>query len=180
MVSDIRCADCGLLGVLDSQTGDFEVMPVGFRKGHAHPITRPWAAFTPFCSALVKEWSESSRGRPDSIRELHRCAEFYQWHPGFTPQEHRQMRLEDMLRQRENARDDAVRKREDERDALVTAREDARDLAANTRHVEQKELLTGNHMRELVVLGLGIAGATIIAAIIEVVFGGGDVSIVVR
>lgn len=168
MPTNVRCADCGFLAVIDRTTGDMERMPVGFRKQQPHPITRPWADLIPFCTMLAREWSDSARGKTDSVTNiLEECPEFFEWHPGFTPQEHRQMRMEQWLLNREDRRDQVMREREDARDDAMRAREDKRDEAAKDRHDEQMKIVKGNHWRELVVLGLAIGVAMLLGSIIQ-------------
>lgn len=132
------------------------------------------------------EWA---RRVVEAIRVENGCPEFALWEQGFGPRDHREMldRFRERTRQAEeererrefasalqqqqleavSAQEQRAAAREDARDLRATQREDARDILADARHKEQMALLRSQHLRELLILGVAIAAATVLAGVLD-------------
>jgi hypothetical protein len=173
----VKCADCGLLALRSLDTFGLRETSLEYRRGLSHPIAEPHSRFVPLCTALQWE-SPSPDGDYQAAHELldeeRRCDDFFiEWVPGFAPKEHREMLDRQWMLARDDRLTEETRKREDARDAAQRQWQKEQEAAADRRHDEQESGEQGRHRQELLVFGGVIAIATIVAALIEVFFGGG-------
>ncbi len=106
MAENVRCVDCGLLGKVGA--GDSGLIEIGsdLRDGEG------WPTIGIACAALhiriVKECKEenptawSNAVRPKITMER-TCPEYVEWEPGFSPKEHKEMRMQERLREAQAA-----------------------------------------------------------------------------
>jgi len=76
----------------------------------------PMYAFPPLCAELQIEFSEDEEKTFGAIQEERNCPAFMQWHPGFSPKEHREMLHQDRMLHWQRDRENEDRQwREDQR-----------------------------------------------------------------
>lgn len=159
VMEEVRCADCGFLGLRNGKTGALNEADERFRKEAFFRGSPPTHDNLPICSKSVVDFrDETNPGNQDGICQALRkdrsesCNnKFMTWRKGFTPKDHHEMQLAQELQlfqieQRERERDwqqrqeatnrdwqiEQEQKRKEEQAALNKARDDrdeAKDFA---------------------------------------------------
>jgi hypothetical protein len=157
MPSDHRCAECGLLTIQSFATRELEEVDEAIRKG-GHLPSKPLDASgaikirlpaydSPKCSVSAHDLSAEygAAGFVETFNKLRPCDQFIEWHPGFSPKEHREMQL----------------LREVETRNLTWQRQ--QEALAETRHQETRRDVSQSNQRSLRIAILSVAAAIVSA-----------------
>lgn len=171
MPADVRCADCGLLGLRSVRTREIVEAEESVREGGGMPSNNSGWFYDemPICLKRVLNFSKVvGRGgdfhgrRATVLTERRECAEFTDWQQGFTPKEHAEMLQEKVRLEWQKQREEADRAWRETQ--AQQAREWRKEDEAQEREDRNNERTW--KLMELAVMG-GIV--TVVSAVVQII-----------